>query len=55
VADKLEFRMTEERLNMSLIIESIDGIQQGLNPRVLGSMLSSYLPSKQRASEDEEV
>ncbi len=55
IADKLEFRMGEERLNMSLIIESIDGIQQGLNPRVLGSMLKSYLPSKQRGPEDDEV
>lgn len=52
IADKLSFRSLEERLNKSLILETIAGIQEGLNPRVLETLLKTYLPGSKRESED---
>ncbi len=51
VAAKLAFRTAEERRNRSLILEAVDGIQQGLSPRELESLLSTYLPGSQRSAE----
>lgn len=48
IADKLEHRSTEEKLNKGLILEIIRGIHSGVNPRVLEQMLKTYLPSGQR-------
>ena len=48
VAEKLSFRSTEERVNKSLILETIAGIQEGLNPRVLETVLKTYLPGNKR-------
>ena len=48
VAEKLAFRSSEERVNKSLILETISGIQEGLNPRVLETVLKTYLPGNQR-------
>jgi len=48
IADKLSFRSAEERRNKSLITETIAGIQEGLNPRVLEGLLKTYLPENQR-------
>ena len=53
VADKLAFRSMEERLNKNLVLETISGIQDGLNPRVLESVLQTYLPNSQRTSDSE--
>lgn len=53
IADKLAHRSDEERLNKSLIMEAISGIQEGLNPRVMEEMLKTYLPGNKRASADE--
>jgi len=53
VADKLAFRSREERLNKNLVLETISGIQDGLNPRVLESVLQTYLPSGERKSDSE--
>ena len=50
VADKLGFRSSEERINKSLILETIAGIQEGLNPRVLEGLLKTYLPDRKRGS-----
>lgn len=57
VAEKLAYRSSEERLNKSLILETIGGIQEGLNPRVLETVLKTYLPGNQReaAGTDEAV
>ncbi len=52
IADKLAFRSSEERMNKSLILETISGIQEGLNPRVLETLLKTYLPASKRGSED---
>ena len=54
VADKLSYRSTEERINKSLILETIAGIQEGLNPRVLETLLKTYLPGTKRAESSEE-
>ena len=48
IADKLEHRSNEERLNKSLILEAINGIQEGLNPRVMEEVLKTYLPGNKR-------
>ena len=46
-----------ERLNKVLILETIQSIQEGMNPRVLETLLKTYLPESQRSSvgEPEEV
>ncbi len=54
LADKLARASELEKTNKNLIIETIGGIQEGMNPRVLEQLLSTYLPSNQRAKEDEE-
>lgn len=50
IAEKLAIRSKEESLNKSLILETIAGIQEGLNPRVMETLLKTYLPDSQRAS-----
>ncbi|MCP5151529.1 MAG: flagellar motor protein PomA [Ectothiorhodospiraceae bacterium] len=51
LADKLAYRSSEERVNKSLILETISGIQEGLNPRVLETLLKTYLPGSKRDKE----
>ncbi|EAR21543.1 flagellar motor protein PomA [Nitrococcus mobilis] len=53
IADKLANRNGEERLNRTLILEGLLSIQEGLNPRVIGELLKTYLPVKQRAPAEE--
>lgn len=48
IAAKLKAVSGTERLNKMLILESISGIQEGTNPRVLQQLLTTYLPEKQR-------
>lgn len=48
IADKLELRSNEEKLNRSLILDAILGIQDGQNPRVIESMLKNYLAESKR-------
>ncbi len=55
IADKLSLRNKEERLNKILILESISGIQEGINPRVLEQMLFAFLPESKRDIEEEEL
>ena len=52
IADKLAHRSTEERLNKSLILETIRALQSGINPRVLEELLKTYLPVGQRPVSD---
>lgn len=54
IADKLAVRSREESVTKSLIIDALIGIQGGQNPRVIESMLETYLPKSKRAREDEE-
>ena len=45
------FRSSEARLNKSLILETLSGIQERLNPRVLQTLLKTYLPGRKREDE----
>jgi len=51
IADKLARATDIERTNKSLIMETIAGIQEGMNPKVLEQLLSTYLPQKKRPEE----
>lgn len=48
LADKLAGLSALERINKSLILETIQGIQEGMNPRVLETLLKTYLPEGKR-------
>jgi chemotaxis protein MotA len=48
MADKLGRASELEQTNKSLILETIAGIQEGMNPKVLEQMLGTYLPPKMR-------
>ncbi len=52
LAEKLVLISGYEKLNKNLILESINGIQEGTNPRVLKQLLNAYLPESKR-QEDE--
>jgi len=54
LSDKLGSICNYERLNKSLILETISGIQEGMNPKVLQALLSSYLLEKKRPSDNAE-
>ncbi len=55
IADKLSHRSNEERLNKSMILESISAIQEGLNPRMIEGLLNAYLPENKKYSSDEKA
>lgn len=55
IADKLAVRSREENQSKSLIIDALLGIQGGQNPRVIASMLETYLPKSKRQQEDADV
>ena len=52
IADKLARSTAIESTNKSLIMETIAGIQEGMNPKVLEQLLSTYLPQNKRPSEE---
>jgi len=57
MADKLESRTDQERVNKSLVIDSVLEIQAQTHPNVLEELLQVYLPEAQRGmiqSEDDE-
>jgi chemotaxis protein MotA len=54
VSDKLSLRSAEEQMNKNIILESVIGIQEGQNPKVLEELLRNYLPASKRASADAE-
>lgn len=51
IADKLELRRVEEGRIKSMVIDALMAIQAGQNPRVIDSMLKSYLPEAARGEE----
>ncbi len=51
IADKLKLRASEEALVKNLIIDALLAIQGGQNPRVIDSMLRTYLPEGKRGGE----
>ncbi len=48
IAAKLKAISANERLNKLLVLESVAGIQDGMNPRVLQQLLVAYLPESKR-------
>ncbi|MER2493077.1 flagellar motor protein PomA [Catenovulum sediminis] len=48
LAAKLTLRKEEEKLNQSLILDAILGIQDGQNPRVIEGVLKNYLAESKR-------
>ncbi len=54
IADKLALRSNEERMLKSMIIDSLLGIQEGRNPRVIEEILKTYLPNSKRNIPEEE-
>jgi chemotaxis protein MotA len=47
---KLEHICNSERLNKALILETVQSIQDGMNPRVLETLLKTYLPESKRGA-----
>lgn len=54
LSDKLAYIADQQRLSRTLILEIIGAIQEGINPKVMGEMLQTYLPEGQRAVAGEE-
>jgi len=52
IADKLSLRILDESRAQALIIDAIVGIQAGQNPRVIQSLLSTYIAESKRDSGD---
>jgi len=50
VAEKLKSRTDDEVLRTQIVIEGIQMLQAGMNPRIIERKLNSYLPPEQRAS-----
>jgi len=55
VSDKLKLRSAEEQMNKNIIIQSVLGIQEGQNPKVLEELLNNYLPASRRSGGDVEA
>lgn len=53
ISDKLNLRSEEERIARSLVIDALEAVQSGQNPRVIEEMLRSYIPSNMRTKKDE--
>ncbi len=53
LADKLARASQLEKTNKYLILATISGIQEGMNPRVLEQLLSSFLPSGKRTKDED--
>lgn len=50
IADKLSLKVTEEGINMTLVIDGVLLIRENKSPAVIRDMLLSYLPNKHRAA-----
>jgi len=48
IVEKLNSVMTHEVNNRELIIETISGIQEGMNPKVLEALLNAFIAEKKR-------
>ncbi|MBK8970519.1 MAG: flagellar motor protein PomA [Hahellaceae bacterium] len=48
IADKLKVRIGEEEMIKSMVIDALIAIQAGQNPRVIETMLRTYLPEGKR-------
>ena len=48
ISDKLRLRMAQEVMIKNLVIDALLAIQSGQNPRIVDSMLRTYLPERKR-------
>ncbi len=55
ISDKLKLRSAEEQMNRNIIIQSILGIQEGQNPKVLEELLRNFLPASKREPANQAV
>ncbi len=53
VADKLGYTNKQELLVMEIVIRGIMAIQQGENPKVIRQKLTTFVPPKMRASDEQ--
>ena len=53
LCDKLTLRKANEGRLMAMCIDGVLGIQAGQNPRILESMLKTYIDPRQRAKEED--
>ncbi len=51
LATKLETRTEEELANMNVVLDGMDGLIQGQNPRILQERLEGFLAPRQRSQE----
>ncbi len=54
LADKLDRRSTQEANNMKIIIEGVEGILKGENPKLIKEKLESLLPPAERTEQAKE-
>lgn len=54
MSHKLGLRVEEEKLNQSLIMDGVLGIQDGQNPKVIEGVLRNYLAASKREIDTEE-
>ncbi|MEO1234742.1 MAG: MotA/TolQ/ExbB proton channel family protein, partial [Myxococcota bacterium] len=52
IAEKLESRTKEETLNMKIVMEGVEGILKGENPRLIIDKLEGFLAPKARTPPD---
>jgi len=52
IADKLNLRKEDEGRTKAMCLDGVLAIQEGLNPRVIESMLKAYLAPKKKGEED---
>ena len=55
IAEKLKMVSQSEKLNKSLILESVSAIQAAINPRVMQQLLLNYLPESKRETAVQEA
>jgi chemotaxis protein MotA len=48
MVDKLAMVLKHEKTNRELVVEAIGGIQEGMNPKMLEVLLTSYISDKKR-------
>ncbi len=54
MVDKLAYVLMYEKTGKELVLDTITGIQEGMNPKVLEALLNSYISEKKRSSGDGE-
>lgn len=53
MVDKLSMVLKYEKTNRELILEAINAIQEGMNPKILEVLLTSFISDKKRKSDEE--